>query len=78
MQVLYDVCSVNSWATLEVEDAIQLLELFKTYNLHYLDIVYGKLSDRDDTAWIKILTEIYGFTLPIAKICYAHKDDMVT
>ena len=76
--MLYEVSSVNSWSTLEVEHVIQLLELFKTNNLHCLDVVYGKLADRDETAWIKILNEIYGFSLAISGICYAHKDNMIT
>ena len=46
--------------------------------MHCLDIVFGKLGDRDETAWIKILTEVYGFTLGIAQICYGHKDSMLT
>ena len=76
--VLYDVCSANSWSTLNVENAIQLLELFKNFDLHCLDIVYGKLGDRDETAWIKILNEIYGFSVDISRICFAHKESMIT
>ena len=76
--VLYNVSSANSWSTLEVKDAIQLLELFRTVDLHCLDFVYGKLGDRDEMDWNKILTEIYGFSIPISEICYAHKDSMLT
>ena len=78
VQALYDVCSANSWSNLKVEEAIQLLGLFKTIGLHSLEVAYGKLGDRDEDAWVKILTEIYGFTIEKARICYAHKASMLT
>ena len=43
-----------------------------------LDGTYGKLSDREEVFWRIILTDVYGFSLAVADICYAHKERMIT
>ena len=78
MQALYDVSHCNSWSFQGVGGAIQLLQLFRTIDLHSLDVVYAKLGDRDWVAWLRILTEVYAMRQDIAKICYDHKDSMLT
>ena len=78
VQALYDICHANTWSNLSTEEAIQLLGLFKTIGLHSLEVAYTKLGDRDEKTWIKILTEIYGFSLEISQICYANKTTMIT
>ncbi len=47
---------------MKAEDAIQLLQLFKTIDLHSLDFVFAKVGDLDQVDWLKILTEVYDFT----------------
>ena len=78
IQALYDVCYMNSWANLKDAEAIQLLGLFKLIGQNSLEVAYTKLGDRDETAWLKILTEIYDLNKEISLICYAHKETMLT